>query len=116
MIKKITAFMMLLLSTWVFAKPMFFLIPSKQDVFYFQLDANPSTGYQWNMKGYDRNVLRFVKSRYINSSSRLIGSGGKMRFYFKPLKSKVNTVIYLEYARPWNKEVALSREVHIKSK
>ena len=107
---------MLFISTWAYAKPMFFYIPSNQNFFYFQLDANPSTGYQWKIKGYDEKVLRHVKSEYIHSSSKLIGSGGKMRFYFKPLKARVNTVINLVYGRPWDKEVAFTREVHIKSK
>jgi inhibitor of cysteine peptidase len=116
MIKKFAACFMILISTWAFAKPMFFYIPSKQKIFYFQLDANPTTGYQWQIKVYDKKILRFVKSKYMHSTPRLIGSGGKMRFYFETLNSDVDTVIYLTYSRPWEKTAAYSKEVHIKSK
>ena len=104
------------ISTWAYAKPMFFYIPNNQALFYFQLDANPSTGYQWKIKDYDHQILRFIKSEYIRSASQRIGSGGKMRFYFKSLNSKTNTIIHLEYGRPWEKDIAFSRVVHIKSK
>lgn len=116
MIKKIILFAVLSISTWAFAKPMFFTIPSKQKLFYFQLDANPSTGFQWKVKKYDERVLRFVKSQYFHSTPQLIGSGGKTRFYFEALESSVDTIIYLEYGRPWEKRSAFSSEVHIKSK
>ena len=107
---------MILISTWAFAKPMLFYIPSEQKLFYFQLDANPTTGYQWQIKTYDKKILRYVESKYMHSTPQLIGSGGKMRFYFETLNPKVDTVIHLEYSRSWEKIAAYSRDVRIKSK
>ncbi len=68
--------------------------------------ANPTTGYSWVVRDYDKKLLTLVNSRYIPSKSQLAGSGGKMIWSFKATpeafkQKNTETKILLTYARSW---------------
>lgn len=81
-------------------------VSATQRMFMIQMPANPTTGYMWTVKSYDRRVLKFLRKKYIPAGNKmLMGAGGYMNFYFlvcgesRPLQTQVN----LLYARPWEK-------------
>ena len=69
-----------------------------------RLDANPTTGYQWQLaQPLDPNILELVSSEYRPTETKLVGAGGKEAWTFKsvrPGKAKVS----LKYLRPWEKD------------
>lgn len=83
--------------------------------FTFSLDANPSTGFQWSVNGYDSNQLEFLGSEYQGKKPILIGSGGKQVFKFNVINptAKLDTKIVLSYARSWDKSSAKKQTVHV---
>jgi uncharacterized protein YggE len=77
---------------------------SAGQTFTVTLDSNPSTGYQWEASSIANNELvRFVRSEFIQSDSDLVGVGGKQTLTFEALKAGKTTIV-LDYARPWEKE------------
>lgn len=80
------------------------------DVLYVNLDANPTTGYVWQIAGeYDEDMLRRIgKFGYKHNSDRL-GAGGIQTFRFEALK-KGRTAIAFEYKRPWEKDVKAEKK------
>lgn len=66
--------------------------------FEIALDANPTTGYSWEVS-FDEGLLQLVGQRYERTSD-LIGGGGKATFVFKSLKAGKGTIT-MRYRRPW---------------
>ena len=81
-------------------------VSASQRVFMIQLPTNPSTGYMWTIKSYDKRVLKFLRKKYLPAGNKiLMGAGGYMNFYFlvcgksRPLQTEID----LLYSRPWEK-------------
>jgi len=72
--------------------------------FIIRLDANHTTGYQWQLvQPLDPNILELVSSEYRPVEAKLVGAGGKEAWTFKsvrPGKAKVS----FKYLRPWEKD------------
>lgn len=86
----------------------------KNGMITISLPANPTTGYQWQLKKYDKALLKLQEGHYQSTNSQLIGSGGQMIFKFKILsKQKLKTEVQLEYARPWEKEAGKPEKIAI---
>ncbi len=69
------------------------------------LEANPTTGFSWRLVSVsDKSVLEFLKKEFIPAGGELAGAGGVENWSFKTLKSG-QSVIVLEYAREWEKDV-----------
>jgi len=64
------------------------------------LPANPSTGYQWEIAGLNRNILR-PEGHSFRRSSRAIGSAGADQFYFRASRAG-RTELRLYYLRPFS--------------
>lgn len=83
--------------------------------FDIQLAANPTTGYQWSVVRFDKQLLTLSTARYQQLSSKLIGSGGHMIYTFKLNKGIAHpkqTELTFKYARPWeSKGFSLQRVV-----
>jgi inhibitor of cysteine peptidase len=78
--------------------------------FKIKLDANASTGYEWQLaKPLDENMLQLISSVYFPDNSKLPGAAGKQEFIFKALKVG-KTTIYFEYLRPWEKNKPPEKE------
>lgn len=91
----------------------------KQEHFVVILPANPTTGYQWELKNYDQSLLKLVGSKYLPPKSQLIGAGGKTEFSFKLIKGKsypAKTTMLFNYLRPWEPETGNLKTVNINFK
>ena len=68
------------------------------------LDANPTTGYQWEALPWDTEVIEQIDKPVYKSRSKAIGSGGELTFYFKAL-STGQTLLEFIYFRDFEKNV-----------
>jgi predicted secreted protein len=70
------------------------------------LEANPTTGYHWDIVGeLDQNVVVFVKSEYISTSDpNLVGGGGLDVWTFRAIRAG-ETNVTLGYYPPSNTAV-----------
>ena len=120
MLKKLFIISALILSLSVFGneKEPFFnsskepvVITQKQPVFTITLQSNPSTGFSWQLKSYDKNLISFVSHKYVPPhNTKLLGAPGYETFTFQAKAGdyRVNQVghIVMMYARPWTKNGA----------
>lgn len=74
------------------------------DKFFVTLDANPTTGFQWEVD-FDSSFFKLVHQEYTPSQKDLIGAGGTEVFTFQALKPG-ETEIKFSYLRPWEKEAS----------
>lgn len=74
----------------------------KGDSFSVVLEANPTTGYEWEID-FDSDYIQLVERKYVPSSPELIGSGGEETFNFLALKSG-ETEITFSYLRAWEED------------
>lgn len=65
-----------------------------------RLESNPSTGYDWQVVKYSKELLSLEEDEYIPPENARIGQGGTKHFAFKALKPG-STVLELAYYRPW---------------
>lgn len=69
--------------------------------FDISLESNPSTGFSWQAK-YDQEYFELVDQKF-ETSSELIGAGGKEIFSFKALKTG-DKFIDFDYLRTFEKD------------
>lgn len=78
---------------------------SDQPQFIIQLKSNPSTGYSWFLREYDRNLFKPIKHEYQKPDSHLMGAGGYELWTFQTLPGAFavpqQSSIRFVYARPW---------------
>ena len=74
------------------------------DDFFVILEANPTTGYQWEVD-FDSDYLELTNREYVTPSSGLVGAGGDETFNFLALKSG-QTEITFSYLRSWEKDIS----------
>ena len=80
------------------------------------LPANPTTGFAWTIKNYDKGLIKLTKSQYIAPQTKLIGAGGEMRFSFswlKGVKHPESTTMLFRYARGWEHGGGQLKQVEI---
>lgn len=70
-----------------------------------KLEANPSTGYTWEVAELNPPILRQEGAVEFKPNSTLIGAPGTMTFRFKAINTG-NTTLELIYHRPWEQDVA----------
>ncbi len=51
--------------------------------FQLRLSSNPTTGYGWYLKKYDRQLFRVVRTHYEHPQSTLLGAGGVSVWSFR---------------------------------
>lgn len=88
--------------------PVTFNVSSAETKFIVTLQANPTTGYQWQIQHYDRSLLVLTATHYLKPKTNLLGAPGQIQFSFA-LKDGVTrptcTVIKFVYKRPWETEI-----------
>lgn len=86
----------------------------KGDIVEVILNANPSTGYKWQIENIDNSKIKIVDETYTAKivNKDVVGSGGKKIYLFKAI-NKGNTVIELKYFRPFEKEIPPKKKFHI---
>ncbi|MEA3493136.1 MAG: protease inhibitor I42 family protein [Candidatus Margulisiibacteriota bacterium] len=72
--------------------------------FSIYLEGNPTTGYNWQVKDYDRKIIEQVGKEKYSSEGDKIGTGGHFTFNFKALLPG-KTKLELAYLRPWEENV-----------
>ena len=78
--------------------------------FVITLDANATTGYEWQLaNSIDNNLIEFVGSEYIPNKTDLVGSGGRSVWTFKAVQTG-KTQISFKYIRSWEKDVPPAKE------
>lgn len=71
----------------------------------FTLDANPTTGFTWQLAApLDETVIALVSHDYQPPDTSRVGAGGTDVWTFKAVGTG-RTTITLEYRRPWEKDV-----------
>jgi len=81
-------------------------IEVKQDQFIvIELEGNPSTGFDWEVKEVDEAILTLVGEREYEFDSKLLGAPGVVTFRFEVVKAG-ETTLELIYHRAWEEEVA----------
>ncbi|MCR5760489.1 MAG: protease inhibitor I42 family protein [Sphaerochaetaceae bacterium] len=76
-----------------------------------KVDGNPTTGYEWTVKGTD--VIKVVSSEYeADNTSGLVGAGGTYEFSFKTIKAGEATLVF-NYGRSWESSPAATFSVRV---
>ena len=99
----LSALLMLVMSQIKAADSIVINLGATDTTFQVALPSNPSTGYQWTIKGYDKQLLTLVSSKYISPKTNLIGAGGVMEYNFElnsGVKVPKRTALVFLYARP----------------
>ncbi len=84
---------------------------SLEDILEISLEANPTTGYQWDITSIDTIILQKIFEKYISRkvAENIVGSGGKSIFTFKSIK-KGETSLKIIYHRSFEKNVEPQNE------
>lgn len=83
------------------------------------LPANPTTGYQWSVQGFDRERFKLTKDTFVNANYSRAGAPG-VHVYFFDLREGVecpkDTTICFSYARAWEPDAGVCKQVSISFK
>ena len=90
------------------------IVSQKMPIFTITLKSNPTTGFSWKLKSYDKGLITYIDHKFVASQNKkLIGAPGYEVWTFKANKAndRVNQVghVSMEYARPWTKEGAITQ-------
>lgn len=84
------------------------VIHKKQSSFTIRLPSNPTTGYTWLLRDYDKSLITPVKHEFEAPKKHLVGAPGVEVWVFraKPdaFTAPHRTEIRMIYARPWEIE------------
>ena len=86
----------------------------KGDIVEVILNANPSTGYKWDIVTVDTVKVKIVDETYTAKTvnENIVGSGGTKIYHFKAI-NKGSTVIELNYYRPFEKELPPNKKFYV---
>jgi len=93
-----------------------FTLQENQDTFTVTLASNPTTGYQWTLENYDKNIFRLKGHKYAVSHPELIGSGGDIVFTFAIVKAERypdSSIITFKHSRRWEPQSASYKHVKV---
>ncbi len=74
----------------------------KDASFQVLLNANPTTGFDWQILSYDSTVIEVKHKSFIKSDTQRMGAPGKQVFKFKAIAAGI-TDLRLIYVRPWER-------------
>lgn len=81
------------------------MVTKAQPVFIIKLKSNPTTGYTWQLREYDKSLITPVRHQYVAPDSKLMGAPGFDLWTFKVKNNAFvvphRTTIRLVYVRPW---------------
>lgn len=76
------------------------------DTFTIELEANPSTGYSWELAGpLDEAIVVSLGSDHEAGDSDAVGTPGTQEMSFRAVGAGTTTIA-LQYVRPWETDVA----------
>jgi inhibitor of cysteine peptidase len=73
------------------------------DEFMVALDANPTTGFQWEPR-FEADALQLLERRPPTPGPG-VGAGGVERFRFKAIGQRTSRLVFA-YRRPWDTQAA----------
>jgi inhibitor of cysteine peptidase len=74
--------------------------------FVITLDANSTTGYEWQLANpTDDGLIKLGSSEYVPDRTGLVGSGGKSIWTFKAIQAG-KAQLSFKYIRPWEKDAS----------
>ena len=76
-----------------------------------ELKGNPSTGYTWEAVLSDENIVEVSKDVKYLGAEGMVGAPSMFYFTVRSLATG-NTVLTLEYKRPWEEKVPLETKVY----
>lgn len=74
----------------------------KDASFQVLLNANPTTGFDWQILSYDSTIIEVKHKSFIKSDTQRMGAPGKQVFKFKAIAAGA-TDLRLIYVRPWER-------------
>ena len=77
---------------------------NKGQILVVTLEANPSTGYTWEVAELEKNFLRQIGETEFQPESDLLGAKGMQTLRFEAVNAG-QTSLKLVYHRPWEKDV-----------
>ena len=83
----------------------------KSDSVTIELKGNPSTGYTWEAVLSDENIVEVSKDVKYLGAKGMVGTPSMFYFTVRSL-SVGNTVLTLEYKRPWEEKAPLEVKVY----
>lgn len=104
---------MLLCMPYALAASNIININNNNKTFSIKLKANPTTGYQWFIKYYNKKLIVCNNKNY-TANSKLIGAGGITTFNFtaKNTQKPFSTNIQFIYKRPWEKNISAQSQTY----
>lgn len=91
-------------------------VQSNKPVFTISLAGNATTGFEWSVVDYNKELFTLTNSHYEPPHTKLVGAGGQMIFTFKlnPGKKYPKTsTMHFKYARSWEPQSATRKELVI---
>lgn len=86
-------------------------LPAQADkIFKITLDANPTTGYEWQAD-YSTNFLELVSQEFQPGQPGLVGAAGQQVFEFKALKTGESQITF-SYLRAWEDELPIEKKIY----
>ena len=76
-----------------------------------ELKGNPSTGYTWEAVLSDENIVEISKDVKYLGAKGMVGAPSMFYFTVRSLSSG-NTILTLEYKRPWEEKAPLETKVY----
>jgi len=80
------------------------MVMSSQPEFVLKLKSNPTTGYSWFLREYDKNLITPIKHEFKAPESKLLGAPGYELWSFKVNRESfivpTQTIIRMIYTRP----------------
>ncbi len=83
----------------------------KSDSATIELKGNPSTGYTWEAVLSDENIVKISKDVKYLGAKGMVGAPSMFYFTVRSLATG-NTVLTLEYKRPWEEKSPLETKVY----
>jgi inhibitor of cysteine peptidase len=77
---------------------------NKGQMLVITLEANPTTGYTWEVAESNTSIMRQVGAIEFQSESSAPGAGGVQTLHFEAVNAG-QTPLKLVYHRPWEKDV-----------
>ncbi|MGB9834147.1 MAG: protease inhibitor I42 family protein [bacterium] len=78
-------------------------VSKDSQLFSVVLEGNPTTGYSWEVKDFDQNLLKLLGEPIYTTQSptNIVGAGGKFTFNFLTQSKAGEATLDFIYLRPW---------------
>ena len=78
------------------------------------LNANPSTGYRWQIVNIDNSKLEIVDESYTATQVKrdIVGRGGNKVYLFNAIEEG-STIVEFEYSRPFEKDIPPNKKFYV---